>query len=70
MGDIAQHWIDGQWISSGSVDDSINPANGEVLGRWYNGGEAEAASSISAAKRAYETTQWSQIGRASCRERV
>ena len=39
---IAQHWIGGEWVGSGAVTESINPATGEILGHWHDGGEAEA----------------------------
>jgi hypothetical protein len=42
MSEIAQHWIDGEWMGSGAVSESVNPATGAVLGRWADGGEAEA----------------------------
>src|ERR1700681_2436051 len=28
---IAKHWINGEWVESDTVSDSINPATGEVL---------------------------------------
>jgi hypothetical protein len=31
---IAQHWIDGSWRDSAEHKDSINPATGEVIGRY------------------------------------
>jgi acyl-CoA reductase-like NAD-dependent aldehyde dehydrogenase len=60
MADIAKHWIDGEWVDSDTVSESINPATGEVLGEWYDGGEAEAEAAIAAARRAFDTTQWSR----------
>jgi betaine-aldehyde dehydrogenase len=54
--DIAKHWIDGEWVGSDSVSESINPATGEVLGRWADGGEAEARAAVAAARRAFETS--------------
>ncbi len=60
MTSIAQHWIDGKWVGSGAVSDSINPATGEVLGRWYEAGEAEASAATGAARRAFVTTAWSR----------
>jgi betaine-aldehyde dehydrogenase len=33
MSEIAKHWIDGEWTSSGTVSESVNPATGAVLGR-------------------------------------
>jgi acyl-CoA reductase-like NAD-dependent aldehyde dehydrogenase len=58
MTTIAEHWIDGEWVGSDAVSDSINPANGEVLGQFYDGGATEAAAAIAAARRAFETTSW------------
>src|ERR1700722_3084323 len=58
MTTIAQHWIDGVWVGSGAVSESINPATGEVLGQWYEGGETEAAEAIAAARRAFDTSTW------------
>src|ERR1700758_2701753 len=58
--DIAKHWIDGEWVASDSVSESINPATGEVLGRWADGGESEARAAIAAARRAFETSPWAR----------
>ena len=55
---IAKHWIDGEWIGSDAVTESINPATGEVLGRFADGGEAEARAAIAAARRAFDTSLW------------
>ena len=59
MADIAQHWINGEWVDSGMVAESINPATGEVLGQWYDGGKAEAEAAIAAAKQAFMISPWS-----------
>jgi betaine-aldehyde dehydrogenase len=58
IGEIAKHWIDGEWIGSDAVSESINPATGEVLGRWADGGEAEARAAVEAARRAFDTSLW------------
>ena len=58
--DIAKHWIDGEWVASDKVSESINPATGEVLGRWADGGEAEARAAVVAARRAFETSPWAR----------
>ena len=55
MSEIAKHWIDGEWTGSGSVSESVNPATGAVLGRWADGGEAEARAAVAAARRAFDT---------------
>jgi betaine-aldehyde dehydrogenase len=60
MSEIAKHWIDGAWTGSGTVSESVNPATGAVLGRWADGGEAEARAAIAAARRAFETSPWSR----------
>ena len=57
---VAKHWIDGEWVESDTVSESINPATDEVLGQWEDGGEAEARAAIAAARRAFETTPWSR----------
>jgi betaine-aldehyde dehydrogenase len=60
MSEIAKHWIDGEWTGSGTVSESVNPATGAVLGRWADGGEAEARTSIAAARHAFDTSPWSR----------
>jgi betaine-aldehyde dehydrogenase len=60
MSEIAKHWIGGEWVGSGTVSESVNPATGAVLGRWADGGEAEARAAITAAGRAFETPPWSR----------
>ncbi len=57
---VAEHWIDGEWIGSDTVSESINPATGQVLGRWADGGEAEARAAVAAARRAFDTSLWSR----------
>jgi len=47
----ARHWIGGEWIDSKERLDSINPATGETIGTYANGGEAEATKAIAVAKR-------------------
>jgi betaine-aldehyde dehydrogenase len=58
--EVAKHWIDGEWIESDTVSESINPATGEVLGQWEDGGEAEARAAIEAARRAFDTSSWAR----------
>ena len=61
MTSVAQHWIDGAWVGSGAVTESINPATGEVLGQWHEGGEVEAKEAVSAAAARYLASPWSRI---------
>ena len=58
--EVAKHWIDGEWTGSDTVSESINPATGEVLGHWADGGEDEARAAVAAAVRAFETPPWSR----------
>jgi betaine-aldehyde dehydrogenase len=60
LNEMARHWIDGAWLQSGRVADSYNPATGEVLGRFADGGEAEARAAVGAARRAFEVTDWAR----------
>jgi acyl-CoA reductase-like NAD-dependent aldehyde dehydrogenase len=60
MSEIVKHWIDGEWTGSGTVSESVNPATGAVLGRWADGGEAEARAAVAAARRAFDTSPWSR----------
>ena len=58
MTDMARHWIDGAWLESESVADSYNPATGELVGRFADGGEVEARAAVSAARRVFAGTDW------------
>ena len=55
---MARHWIDGAWLESELVTDSCNPATGEWLGRFADGGEAEARAAVNAARRTFAGTVW------------
>src|ERR1700757_3899822 len=59
MSDIALNWIDGEWLTSASIATSHNPANGEVVGQFADGGEVEAEDAIKAARGAFRTSTWS-----------
>ena len=54
----ARHWIDGAWIDSDRRLDSINPATGETIGSYADGGAAEAMRAIAVARRAFLETPW------------
>ncbi len=58
--EVAEHWIDGEWMGSDTVSESFNPATGEVLGLWADGGEDEARAAVAAARRAFDTSLWSR----------
>ena len=57
-GEVAMHWIGGQWLDSGEYGESINPATGEVIGSYINGGRKEAELAVNAALRAFRETDW------------
>jgi acyl-CoA reductase-like NAD-dependent aldehyde dehydrogenase len=54
----ARHWINGEWIGSSTVANSISPSTGEVLGQYSAGGRTEAAAAIAAARKAFDTGTW------------
>jgi betaine-aldehyde dehydrogenase len=57
-GALARHWIDGQWRDSAEHRDSLNPATGEVIGRYAFAGEDEAREATAAALRTFRDTNW------------
>lgn len=56
----SQHFIDGQWTATDRWTDSLDPANGELIGRFADGGEAEAEAAVAAGARAFNDPQWAQ----------
>jgi betaine-aldehyde dehydrogenase len=56
--ELARHWINGEWIGSSTVANSISPSTGEVLGQYSAGGRTEAASAIAAARNAFDNGIW------------
>jgi betaine-aldehyde dehydrogenase len=42
----ARHWINGEWISSSTVAESVSPSTAEVLGPYSAGGRVEVAGAI------------------------
>jgi betaine-aldehyde dehydrogenase len=55
---IARHWIDGRWRGSEQHKESINPATGDVIGRYALAGEDEAREAVAAALRSFRETNW------------
>lgn len=51
--------IDGQLVETGATLASLNPANGEVVGHAPEAGIAEVDAAVAAARRAFDTTDWS-----------
>jgi betaine-aldehyde dehydrogenase len=56
----ARHWIGGDWVDSASRLDSFDPATGEKIGTYAEGGEAEAERAISVALNAFRDDPWRQ----------
>ena len=54
----ARHWINGEWIGSSTLANSVSPSTGEVLGQYSAGGRREAAAGITAARNAFNTCAW------------
>lgn len=57
-----RHWIDGEFVASGVERTVINPANGEPVASYHDGGLEEAARSIAAAHRAFVGSEWKSDG--------
>jgi len=55
----ARNWINGEWISSSTVAESVSPFTGEVLGQYSAGGRVEAAAAFTSARKASDTSGWS-----------
>ncbi|MYW04939.1 aldehyde dehydrogenase family protein [Streptomyces sp. SID3343] len=56
----ARHYTAGRWSDSRTHGESRNPATGELLGTYADGGAEEARAAISAARRAFDTTDWAR----------
>lgn len=55
---VALNWIDGEWIGSDTIVESINPATYEVIGTYADGNEDTAKAAIAAATRAMRESDW------------
>lgn len=54
----ARHWIDGEWVGSSRISDSVNPATGEVIGTYADADAEVGQRAVDAAGRAFETGDW------------
>lgn len=54
----ARHWIDGQWLTSSTQRPSFNPATGEEIGTFHDGGAEAAQTAIDAATRTFQASSW------------
>jgi betaine-aldehyde dehydrogenase len=57
---VARHWIGGDWVDSKTVLDSIDPATGETIGTYANGGAAEAHLAIGIARKVFSESDWAE----------
>lgn len=55
---VALNWINSQWVDNKNYKESFNPATGEVIGKYADGGKQEAIASIAAAKKAFKDSEW------------
>ena len=55
----ARHWIAGHWQGT-PQGESINPATGEVIGRYADATTADADAAIQAARQAFDHGHWAQ----------
>jgi len=54
----AKNWIDGEWVDAAKHTDSLNPATGEAIGTYADGGRNEAVKAVAAAVRAFKNSDW------------
>lgn len=54
----ALNWIDGQFVGSPNIRNSIDPATHDVIGSYADAGLEAAQLGIEAAKRAFQHTHW------------
>jgi acyl-CoA reductase-like NAD-dependent aldehyde dehydrogenase len=59
----ARHYIDGDWVAEGALQESLNPASFAALGRYHAGSRALAEQAATAARRAFFGTSWAQSPR-------
>ncbi|MBJ8348251.1 aldehyde dehydrogenase family protein [Antrihabitans sp. YC2-6] len=57
---VGRNYISGEWNDSGEQLETISPSTGLVLGTYANAGEREALVAIEAARKAFDTTDWSR----------
>src|SRR5258708_13979357 len=55
---IAKHWIGGNWRDSVEHRDSINPATGEIIGRYAVAGREETGEAVAVALKVFRETDW------------
>jgi aldehyde dehydrogenase (NAD+) len=57
-------YINGEWVNgSGSLIESVNPANGQVLGRFQGADARDVDKAVAAARAAFEQGPWARMSR-------
>lgn len=56
--EVALNWINNQWIGNKNQKESFDPATGNVIGNYSDGGKDEAVAAIDAAKNAFRNSEW------------
>lgn len=59
----AAHFIDGAWVAQGGLGDSLNPADGSLVGQYHLGNAALVDDAARAARAAFFGTSWAQAPR-------
>ncbi|MFD1910941.1 aldehyde dehydrogenase family protein [Halodurantibacterium flavum] len=60
---IARHYINGEWLAEGALDDSTNPADGSLLGQYHRGSRDLTDQAIAAARTAFLAGGWASSPR-------
>lgn len=58
----AHNWIDGEFVTDERLAQSVDPATGQVIGFYVDGGLQAAQRGVAAAKRAFQETLWAHDG--------
>lgn len=63
MSGVALNYIGGEWVAGSGKADSVNPANGNVLGSYEPGSKALADQAAALAREVFESTGWASSPR-------
>lgn len=55
---VKENYIDGKWRKSNKMNESRSPANGELLGYYFEPTETDVEDAIKAAKRTFNSSEW------------
>jgi betaine-aldehyde dehydrogenase len=58
LNSMAKNWINGEWVGAEQSAISYNPATGEQIGSYADGGRKEAQKAVEAAVKAFRETSW------------